>query len=358
MKKKTYVVVLGIGLNLAVLLAFSVVADTSYETLLHKAIEEEDIQEAKAIIAEIQGLEAALEAEDKGRTPLHKAACKGLVDIVRMLIEAGANPDGSHELGYTPLGCAARWSYVEIANLLLAAGADVNSIDHLNRTPLWWATFNVTMVRLLLDYGAIPQLGGIGPTRDRLEPFMKAVDGGAIEIVRMMMAAGAKPTEDILYDATRHGMTEVMAEAIANGADVNKRYFGYNHGRLYSAPFEFDNDIALLMLATIYEQEKAVKLLIDAGAELGKVDITYDGLHPDRNPYELTALHAAARLGNTRIGKILIDAGAPLSDEKPKIGTRCPIMVEAAKYGHDEFIKMLVDEGVDRRGIHTPCLSR
>jgi ankyrin repeat protein len=62
-----------------------------------------------------------------GSTPLHWAAGRGDIEIVRMLIDAGANVQSN--IGYTPLHVAAEWGSVEIARMLIDAGADKTIIN-------------------------------------------------------------------------------------------------------------------------------------------------------------------------------------------------------------------------------------
>lgn len=59
-----------------------------------------------------------------GETALHHAAIQGNLEIVRLLLAAGAEPDLAGEHGFTPLHEAILQGHVEIIRQLLAAGAD------------------------------------------------------------------------------------------------------------------------------------------------------------------------------------------------------------------------------------------
>jgi ankyrin repeat protein len=64
--------------------------------------------------------------DEGGKTPLHYAAENDFIDVVRYLIEAGANVN-AHEprvIGDTTLGAIAGNCSLEMAKLLIAAGAD------------------------------------------------------------------------------------------------------------------------------------------------------------------------------------------------------------------------------------------
>jgi len=58
---------------------------------------------------------------------LDGAADNGHTEIVRTLLEAGANPNGPWPEGGTPLMAAAGWGYTDIVKLLLQHGAKVNT---------------------------------------------------------------------------------------------------------------------------------------------------------------------------------------------------------------------------------------
>jgi ankyrin repeat protein len=64
--------------------------------------------------------------DEIGKTPLHYAVEKEHFDVVRFLIEAGADVNAHHEstIGNTPLAEVAGNCSLGMANLLINAGAD------------------------------------------------------------------------------------------------------------------------------------------------------------------------------------------------------------------------------------------
>ncbi len=94
--------------------------------------------------------------KDSNKTPLRHAIWKRNIEILKMLIDAGANINAQGDQGRSPLIWAAIGGKVEIVRLLIDAGADVNVQDDYGWTPLHWATEweNEETVQMLVDAGA------------------------------------------------------------------------------------------------------------------------------------------------------------------------------------------------------------
>ncbi len=78
-----------------------------------------------------------------GNSPLHAAVYQNRADVVRLLIERGANINATDNGSWAPLHLAAANGYVETARMLLDAGAhakartgDVGGAKWANKTPL------------------------------------------------------------------------------------------------------------------------------------------------------------------------------------------------------------------------------
>ncbi|MBP0026775.1 ankyrin repeat domain-containing protein [Roseofilum sp. Guam] len=89
-----------------------------------------------------------------GFTALISTVQEGLVEVVKILLHAGADPNLAEEdTGGTPLMYAAKHGYLEILHLLLEAGADPTLRDYSNETALMKAEkFNKnSIIEVLLD---------------------------------------------------------------------------------------------------------------------------------------------------------------------------------------------------------------
>ena len=87
-----------------------------------------------------RGAKPSVPSRDQGFAPLHSAvatdAGEATAEIVRLLLEAGADPNTKSNEGGTPLHSAAYTGDLEIAELLLAYGADPNATGPKGQTPL------------------------------------------------------------------------------------------------------------------------------------------------------------------------------------------------------------------------------
>ena len=159
-------------------------------TPLHLAAQFSSAQVVKALIE----AGADLEAEDNHRlTPLHLAAqFDQSATVVRVLIEAGANVAAEDQLRSQPLHTAACYNpSVDVAIALIAAGANVNSLvlrglEH--GTPLHFAClFNPGIVGALLEAGARVNILNI---QDKSPLFLAAWKNNT-EAVFVLLAYGA-----------------------------------------------------------------------------------------------------------------------------------------------------------------------
>ena len=123
------------------------------------------------------------------------AGANGLLDILRLANEAGADPALTNRFGGTALIPACERGHVDVVRYLLA-DSDVD-VDHVNR--LGWTGLleaivlsdggpaHQEIVRLLLDAGADPDLAD----GDGVTPLAHARARGFAEIGALLEAAGA-----------------------------------------------------------------------------------------------------------------------------------------------------------------------
>jgi len=113
-------------------------------------------------------------SDDVKWTPLHGAIYKERRDIVALLLERGANAETRSSWDQTALYMASSHGYTDVVRALIDRGADLNAIcqgdyglDDMKWTPLHVAIFKGTpsIARTLLEHGANPNaLDNDGPT--------------------------------------------------------------------------------------------------------------------------------------------------------------------------------------------------
>jgi ankyrin repeat protein len=165
--------------------------------------------------------------DERGRTALLLATHANAIDIARVLIEAGADPNARDGMKDTPFLYAGAEGRDEILKLILATGkAKLGDTNRYGGTALIPAAHHghPTTVAILLDAGLdVDHVNNLGWTA-----LLEAVilgDGGPIyqEIVGLVVDAGAKPIPDRdgvtpLEHARRLGFTQITARMAAGSA--------------------------------------------------------------------------------------------------------------------------------------------
>ena len=95
----------------------------------------------RTLEADLEGVQRAIlpgaelnELDTFGHTALHWAVFGGYGDIVKVLLEAGANPNVISKDGVTPKWRAQDFGLVEIEQLLTSYGGKVYTDDNFDRT--------------------------------------------------------------------------------------------------------------------------------------------------------------------------------------------------------------------------------
>ena len=121
-----------------------------------------DVRRVRAFLEKDRAL---IHERDHGATVLHWAVRPGNVEVVKLLLDEGAEVDARASDVSTPLHWAASHGEAEVVKLLLGQRASVEVTNNRGETPLLFAcSYNhkEELVRLLLDAGADASLAAGG----------------------------------------------------------------------------------------------------------------------------------------------------------------------------------------------------
>ena len=158
---------------------------------------------------------------DKRNTPLRSAYVGGHLEIMRLLLEHGADVDAWDDSDLL-LNRASRNGQAEVVHLFLQHNADVNSRGFLDWTPLQGASLHghTKVVRILLDHGA-----EIVARSSYDHPLQFAIANNSLEIVQLLLEHGADVNIRDESDRTPYqvaesdGLTEIAQLLLVHGAE-------------------------------------------------------------------------------------------------------------------------------------------
>ena len=244
-----------------------------------------------------------------GLTPLLFAARDGRVESVKILLEAGADPNVVDPDRHTSMILALMNGHVDVARALIQHGIDVNMEDKVGQTALYAAVdlhtvpasnrpapretddaaTSMEIIRMLLDNGArvdVPLRAAL-PYRTKLDrggdgvlgagttPLIRAAKSADVPVIKMLLERGADAKV-----ATRNGVSAILMAA--NVATREEDMTGRNK--------------------TPKEIIESIKLLQAAGGDVRASDTQ-----------GRTAMHGAALWGLTDVVKFLHESGVDVN---------------------------------------------
>jgi ankyrin repeat protein len=272
-------------------------------------------------------------------TPLHYAALYGTAEAVRIVLEAGGDPNARNRSQITPVVYGA-YSF-EKTRLLVEKGGDVNAKSSDGYTPLLVASSvpgNGRTVRYLVEKGADAK----AQRPSGVDYLMRAAGHEDVQTVRFLLDQGLDP-----HHATDVGATALAASVmcdggaktrllLAAGSDVNA--FDTDEGKVKNGPIESTRETPL-MFAAACGDPALVGDLIKAGARVNALD----GRH-------MTALMRAVAIdgANPEAARLLITAGADvnISDRNGETA-----LDWARKYRNPSVVALLEKNSAKSKGL-------
>jgi ankyrin repeat protein len=271
-------------------------------------------------------------AHPGGETPLLSASRAGSVPTVRLLLARGVDVNAAETFQQTTaLMWAAAEGHLEVVDLLLEAGADPNRQGHVTSlterhnadhptggfTPLMFAARNgnEAMVRKLLSRGANINL----KNGDDASAAMVAIYNDRFDVAATLIELGSDVKDGSLYvavemrDATTDQFAfdgsrrrpdnpntktalDLMKMLLERGADPNARFQGQFHSTHMPNTDRFDN--TPFFRAAIAADVEALKLMAARGATLDQTPPVE--AEPERQPGDITV---GGRRANPNAGR-------------------------------------------------------
>ncbi|CAH0042172.1 unnamed protein product [Clonostachys rhizophaga] len=262
-------------------------------------------------------------------TALQAAAKGGHRDVVRLLLEHGAEPNARPAScdGLTALQAAAKYGHLHIVEDLIRHGAKINAASASTGgcTALQGAALNghLQIVEDLIRHGA--KINAASASTGGYTALQGAALNGHMEVLKYLIEMGAQVIDDsikykklsALQGAALNGHLEIVEYLLARQADINE------------VPDLQSGLNAALSAAALGGHMKILRRLHDGGARI-------DGLTDLKR--SLTALQAACKGGHPDIVKFLLTQGADANHESACYGLTA--LQAAAVGGNCEIIEM------------------
>ena len=332
-------------------------------------------------------------AQGDGLSALHLAAQKGNLEVVELLLGAGAKVEAKTQIGeYRPLHLASEGAHAAVVRALLEAGADPGAVTTTTgATPLHLAAKTVNgegAVRELLEHGAPVNAEEAAAGQTAL---MFAASYGRVAAVRELLSHGADPAistevvdvlkrmaidkaaEERLKDAfteirkdSPEGTDRALTPAEEQAAVAVQREFLRSDEAIAKVLEGFHpDDLAergYLWSTPACRDENALNSNVGGGGECAeglrsKVQIGWRPIWSTLvgKTGGMTALLHAARRGQIEAVKALLDGGADIDQVS---GDGSSPLVLASLNGWFDLAMLLIERGADPSlATHTDGLS-
>ncbi|KAL8799699.1 MAG: hypothetical protein Q9182_005708 [Xanthomendoza sp. 2 TL-2023] len=275
-----------------------------------------------------QVLYRALATKHYSTLQLCLAVESGFTQLVKPLLEFGADSNSRPRGYHTVLQLATRIKNLGLMQLLIDYGADVNAPpgdDGMHALCFAANVGHIGGIDLLLDHGAAINQCSSVPLFDGYTPLIAAAREGHMAACQLLLSRGADVNGTRYYSpliaALNAGHMTVVQLLLSYGANADTPDVGERH------------DYAL-HTAVLRKHEEIVRLLIEAGADV-------NAFSKDGN----TALNYACRYGSRSIAQLLLDGGADIEGRSDNHSHRRTPLEEAVFEGHDSVVQLLLHRG-------------
>lgn len=305
-----------------------------------------------------QGTDVNL-TDEYGRTALFEAVMSCRIEVIRALLQHGADPNAPDWSGCTPTTQAVHraqaWAFLEPDSrpleMLLTAGGKLGLREAV-------LTGDVELARRLCD--SDPGIDVSGDARFSYHDtyLMEAANLGFLGMTRFLLDRGAdiEGTDDLgataLMRAAGAGHSEIVELLLERGADVNHDDWS-DQTPLSEAATSGRREIVDLLLSRGAERSLLDSVALDNAELVG--ELLRGGADPNHVYYGHGRLVMyAVRRGRPEIVRLLLEHGAAHHHER---FDEHPLLAEAAKHGYLEIASLLIEGGADPDGVGRDGLS-
>ena len=290
---------------------------------LFEAIDAGDTAKFRSLLTQFPSLRDATDSQAMGETPLCRAARKGKIDIVNLLIELGAPVDARACNGATPLMFAAQAGQLEVIDQLCLSGADLEAVNP-----------SIECARAMFFAAGAGQLDACKRLASR-NANLTAKNGQGDTCLILAASAGRTAVVNWLLDQgvaidepNNSGATALMRAGIMGHLEVAQLLASRN-ANLTTKDVRGDT---CLILAARAGHTAVVNWLLDQGVAIDEPDIS-----------GATALMCACEMGHLEVAQLLASRNANLTAKGWFRGT---CLSWAASEGHTAVVNWLLDQGV------------
>ncbi|MBD3170229.1 MAG: hypothetical protein GF307_12155 [candidate division Zixibacteria bacterium] len=343
---------------LSIIVMLAVLVPAGYCGEIHNVIEEGNLDQVKELLESNPDLINA--TYNYGQSVMHAAAYSGHIEIVKYLIEKGADVNARSGQNSNPLHGAAYYGHEDIVKLLIENGAEVDNPNAYDYRPMLSACAggHLNIVKMLIDAGADIE----ATTYDGANALLTAAASGNQEMFEMLLELGAdlnsvnNDGDNALHYAAVSPNSDFVRYLIDKGFDINSvNHQGEPpiHSACYTGRLEnvkllnslgadintTDSSNQGIFVKTIYSAYRGVNdtllalmdYLIENGADVNS-----------RDHHGITPLMRAIHVENAEILDKVIEAGADVNavDEHG-----LPAIVRAIDDGHPGITGYLIEKG-------------
>uniref|UniRef100_A0ABM0LU22 Uncharacterized protein LOC100376500 n=1 Tax=Saccoglossus kowalevskii TaxID=10224 RepID=A0ABM0LU22_SACKO len=284
------------------------------------------------------------------QTPLHMAAQNGQLEVCETLLKMKADSNATDIHGQTPLHLAAENDHAEIVKLFLKHKPElVNmaNVDGSTCAHIAASKGSVAVIKELLRFNRIGVTTAKNKTNDSTALHLSA-EGGHKEVVRVLIDAGASPTEEnadgmtAIHLAAKKGhvgVLEALKGTVSWKAPSVKTGMTALHVSAHYGQIEFVREMLPKVPATVKSEPPSVPIEPSGGKDLGTA-----------HEYGFTPLHLAAQSGHEGLVRLLLNSPGVMPDVATARQGTIPIHL-AAQSGHIAVVGLLLSKSTNQLHI-------